>query len=72
MSEPRTPTCYRLVLRGQLSERLAKGAFDGLEIEPGANETVLSGRFQDQSQLHGVLERVRDLGIELVSVNAGC
>jgi hypothetical protein len=31
---------------------------------------VLIGHFADQAQLHGILERIRDFGIELVSVNA--
>lgn len=71
MSEAATPVCYRLVVRGRLSERLAS-AFDGLTVEAAEGQTVLSGRFLDQSQLHGVLDRLRALGIELVSVNAGC
>jgi hypothetical protein len=71
MSDAATPVCYRLVVRGTLSERLAS-AFDGLSVESGEGETVLSGRFLDQSQLHGVLDRLRALRIELVSVNAGC
>jgi len=71
MSEATAPVCYRLVVRGRLSERLASG-FDGLTVETGEGQTVLSGRFLDQSQLHGVLDRLRALGIELVSVNAGC
>jgi len=71
MSEAATPRCYQLVVRGRLSDRLAS-AFDGLTVESGDGQTVLSGRFLDQSQLHGVLDRLRALGIELVSVNAGC
>jgi hypothetical protein len=71
MSEAAIPTCYELVVRGRLSERLAS-AFDGLTVESAEGQTVLSGRFLDQSQLHGVLDRLRALGIELVSVNAGC
>jgi len=31
---------------------------------------VLTGDFSDQSQLHGVLDRLQDFGIELVSINA--
>jgi hypothetical protein len=63
-----TCTRYRLVVRGRLSERLAS-AFEGLAVEPGNGQTALSGCF-DQSQLHGVLDRLRALGIELVSLNA--
>jgi hypothetical protein len=64
-----TMTSYRIVVRGRLSERFA-AAFEGLEVEPGAALTELSGPFEDQAQLHGVLDRLSDLGIELVSVNA--
>ena len=71
MSDAAAPVCYRLVVRGRLSERLTSG-FDGLTVEARDGQTILSGRFRDQSQLHGVLDRLRALGIELVSVNAGC
>jgi hypothetical protein len=60
---------YRIVVRGRLSSRFGS-AFEGLELEPGVGETALTGDFTDQAQLHGVLSRLRDLGIELVSVNA--
>lgn len=33
-------------------------------------QTVISGPVMDQAHLHGLLDRVRDLGLELVSVNA--
>ena len=66
-----SPTRYRVVVRGRLSNRLAS-AFEGLTVEPGEGQTSLSGCFVDQAQLHGVLDRVRALGIELVSVNVLC
>ena len=62
-------TSYRLVVKGRLGGRLSS-AFEGLTIEPGRGETALCGCFRDQAQLHGVLDRLRALGIELVSVNA--
>jgi hypothetical protein len=71
MTEAPHPTGYRVVVRGRLSQRLA-AAFDGLTVEPGDGQTALSGCFLDQAQLHGVLDRLRALGIELVSVNAIC
>jgi hypothetical protein len=62
------PQRYEIVVRGRLS---ALGpAFSGLELEPRPGQTAITGDFADQSQLHGVLERLRDFGIELVSVNA--
>jgi hypothetical protein len=63
------PTRYRIVIRGRLSDRLG-AAFGELELEPLPGETALSGEFVDDTQLYGVIDRLRDLGIELVSVNA--
>jgi len=61
------PTRYRIAVRGRLSERLGS-AFEGLTLEPGREQTVLAGQIRDQAQLYGVLDRIRDLGLELVSV----
>jgi hypothetical protein len=61
------PTRYRIAVRGRLSERLGS-AFEGLTLEPGHEQTVLAGQIHDQAQLYGVLDRIRDLGLELVSV----
>jgi hypothetical protein len=60
-------TMYRICIRGCLTERLGS-ALEGLRLEAGATETVFTGEIHDQSQLYGLLERVRDLGLELVSV----
>jgi hypothetical protein len=63
------PRRYRIVVRGRLSDRFGS-AFDGFDVEPLRGETTLTGEVVDQAQLHGLLGRLRDLGIELVSVNA--
>jgi hypothetical protein len=55
------------VLRGRLSERF-ESAFDGMAQEAGRNQTVLTGEVRDQAHLYGLLDRLRDFGIELVSV----
>jgi hypothetical protein len=39
-----------------------------MRLEAGATETVFTGEIHDQSQLYGLIDRVRDLGLELVSV----
>jgi hypothetical protein len=39
-----------------------------MHLEGGTTDTVFSGEIRDQSQLYGLLDRVRDLGLELVSV----
>ncbi len=59
--------CVRITIRGRLSARLAE-VFDGLALEGAAGRTVLVGQVADQAQLHGVLTRIRDLGLELESV----
>jgi hypothetical protein len=39
-----------------------------MAMEPGAGQTTLIGEIRDQSHLYGILDRVRSLGLELVSV----
>jgi hypothetical protein len=58
---------YRIVLRGRLGERF-ESAFDGMVLEPGHGQTVLVGEVRDQAHLYGLLDRLRDFGIDLVAV----
>jgi len=58
---------YRISVRGRLTERLGS-AFHGMILEPAAGHTVLVGEIRDQSHLYSVLDRVRSLGLELISV----
>jgi hypothetical protein len=58
---------YRIVLRGRLSEHLAS-AFEGMALEPGPGQTVLVGDVRDQAHMYGLLDQLRDFGIELVAV----
>jgi hypothetical protein len=60
-------TRYRIVLRGRLSERF-ESAFDGMALEGGPNQTVLVGDVRDQTHLYGLLNQIRDFGIELLVV----
>ena len=60
-------TMYRICIRGCVTERIGS-ALEGMRLETGAAETVFTGEIRDQSQLYGLLDRVRDLGLELVSV----
>ncbi len=64
----RRPTSYQIVVRGELSQRYSM-AFDGMALESGDGQTTITGLVLDQGHLHGLLDRVRDLGLELVSVN---
>jgi hypothetical protein len=43
--------------------------FDGLQVASEGSETVISGVIADQPALHGVLNRIRDLGLCLISVH---
>lgn len=61
------PIRYRIWVRGRLTERLGS-AFEGMSLEPGHSQTALVGEIRDQSHLYGVLDRVRNLGLELVGV----
>jgi hypothetical protein len=60
---------YRIVLRGRLSKRF-ESAFEGMTLEHAADRTVLIGEVRDQAQLYGVLDQVRNFGIELLAVES--
>ena len=62
------PELYEIRLKGHLENRWAAW-FEGLTITALDNgETLLTGPVVDQAALHGVLRKVRDLGIPLLSV----
>ena len=59
---------YEIRLKGRLDARWA-ARFDGLELSyERAGITVIHGPVADQAALHGLLNKVRDLGLPLVSV----
>jgi hypothetical protein len=60
---------YHIRLKGHLDCSWTDW-FEGLTITPDDNgETLLTGPLVDQAALHGVLKKVRDLGLPLLSVN---
>ena len=61
------PSRYEFRVRGRLAERLLS-SFEGFDAEIKPVETVLSGEVTDQAALHGVLEQIESLGLELVEV----
>jgi hypothetical protein len=59
---------YQITVKGHLNPNWADW-FDGLTITPLPNgTTAISGPVVDQAALHGVLRKVRDLGVPLLSV----
>jgi hypothetical protein len=67
------PEYYQIVVRGHLGSRWTTW-FEGMTVTVrGAGsdaETMLSGYVVDQAALHGILNRIRDLGLPLVSVSS--
>lgn len=60
---------YQIGLKGYLSERWSDW-FDGMIFSyPEENVTILTGVVLDQAALHGLLKKIRDLSIPLLSVN---
>jgi hypothetical protein len=67
-SDPGQPLVYQIRIKGHLGREWADW-FEGLSITALDNgETLLTGAVVDQAALHGLLKKVRDLGIPLLSV----
>ena len=65
------PEYYEIRIGGHLDPHWASW-FAGLELAHlEGNETLLSGSLPDQAALYGLLERVRDLNLRLISVTSG-
>ena len=59
---------YEIRVGGHLSSRW-EASFDGLSLVQAADgTTIIRGPIVDQSALHGVLQKLRDLGVPLISV----
>ncbi len=68
-TDPDAPRIYQIRLEGHLGRQWTEW-FDGLTITLKDNgETILTGPVIDQAALHGLLRKVRDLGIPLLSIN---
>jgi hypothetical protein len=63
------PGRYEIRVQGRLDTRWAAW-FDGLTLAHGSDGiTVIHGPVADQAALHGLLQKIRDLGLPLISVN---
>ncbi|MGH3884533.1 MAG: hypothetical protein ACRDRC_14195 [Pseudonocardiaceae bacterium] len=67
MSGAQWPARYEVGVDGVLDGRWSEW-FEGLHIHNQGGQTVLSGTLRDQSELHGVLDKVRDLGLSVITV----
>jgi len=62
------PTYYRITIQGHLDQHWSAW-FDNMTITNAANgEAILCGSLPDQAALHGVLTKIRDLGLPLLGV----
>ena len=61
------PANYEFRIRGRVSEPVLT-SFEGLDSEVEPVETILHGPVRDQAELHGILDRLQSLGLELVEV----
>jgi hypothetical protein len=68
-SAPVEPAIYQIRLKGRLGAQ-GNDWFEGMTISQAENgDTLVTGPVVDQASLHGLLRKVRDLGIPLLAVN---
>jgi len=67
VSDPAWPARYEFRVDGILDGRWADW-FGGLQVSSEGAQTVIAGLVTDQPSLHGVLAKIRDLGLCLISV----
>ena len=69
MPSENAPSQYQIKIKGQLSTDWSDW-FGGLTLShDDSGNTILSGEVVDQSALHGLLKCIRDMGLELISIN---
>ena len=67
MNGPGQPVRHEIRVDGVLDERWTDW-FSGIQVSNDGTKTVIAGLLPDQSALHGLLTKVRDLGLTLISV----
>lgn len=58
----------KIVVQGRLDKQWA-AHFDGMEISNYGKNTLISGAIVDEAHMHGILSKIRDLNLTLVSLN---
>ena len=58
---------YRIVVRGELDPRFAY-LFNGMRMKRHEGTTVMEGPVRDRAQLHGFIDRIQELGLELLAI----
>ena len=61
------PADYEIRIRGRLCDSVC-GAFEDFTTAVRPAETVMRGELRDQSELHGLLDQIQSLGLELIEV----
>ncbi len=61
------PVGYEIRIKGRLSDSLT-GVFEDFTSSVRPAETVMRGELRDQAELHGLLDRIQSLGLELIEV----
>jgi hypothetical protein len=61
------PARYEVRVEGVLDGRWSEW-FEGLHLQNQSGETILSGVLPDQPALHGILDKVRDLGLTIITM----
>ncbi len=68
-TDPNQPVVYQIRIKGHLGRKW-KDWFEGMTITLEDNgDTLITGPVVDQAALHGLVKKVRDLGLPLISVN---
>jgi hypothetical protein len=62
------PAWYQIKVKGRLGSQWSDW-FDGMTITSEGGVTTLTGEVTDQAALHGLFIRIRDTGLQLISVN---
>jgi hypothetical protein len=61
------PVGYEIRIKGRMSDSLT-GAFEDFTAAVRPAETVMRGEVRDQAELHGLLDQIQSLGLELIEV----